>query len=269
MILKFVLWALSLCVLNAKTFKNPIVSAGADPWVIRHGGFYYYCRSGGGGIEVLKARKLQDIGHGERKVVFVPPVNKPYSKEIWAPELHHIHGKWYIYFAADDGNNANHRMYVLESSSPQGRYVLRGKIAARTDRWAIDGTVLHLKAGLFFVWSGWEGLRNYRQDLYIAKMSNPWTIVGERVLISRPTRQWERRAHPHVPGGINEGPQAFVSRGGVYIIYSASGSWSDDYCLGWIKCTNPAAVMDPKCWHKHGPVSVSYTHLTLPTNREV
>jgi GH43 family beta-xylosidase len=38
-----------------------------------------------------------------------------YSKELWAPELHFIKGKWYMYFAADDGNNNNHRIYVLEN----------------------------------------------------------------------------------------------------------------------------------------------------------
>lgn len=239
---------------GAGTFTNPIVAGGADPWVIRFEGFYYYCRSAGGGIEVLKAKKLQDIGKGEKKLVYVPPVNKPYSKEIWAPELHHVQGKWYIYFAADDGNNANHRMYVIESATPQGKYVFKGKIAPKTDKWAIDGTVLQLQNGLYFIWSGWEGDRNYRQDLYIAKMSNPWTITGDRVRISVPDHAWEKRSHPHVPGGINEGPQVFLSQGKIYITYSASGSWSDDYCLGWIVCDKPNSVMDPRCWKKAGPV---------------
>lgn len=237
------------------TFQNPIIKSGADPWVIQHNGFYYYCFSGDGGIGVTKSKKLQDIGNGERKIVWKPPPNTPYSHEIWAPELHLIHGKWYIYFAADDGNNDHHRMYVLESDAPHGNYVFKGKLAAHTDKWAIDGTVLQTKnGGLFFIWSGWEGDKNYRQDLYIAKMSNPWTITGERAAISIPNEAWEKRSLPYVPGGINEGPEVILHNNKIFIVYSASGSWSDEYCLGYIVCDNENEVMNPKCWKKNGPV---------------
>ena len=38
---------------------------------------------------------------------------------VWAPELHYINGAFYIYVAmtTPDGNNANHRMYVLKGRS--------------------------------------------------------------------------------------------------------------------------------------------------------
>ena len=51
--------------------------------------------------------------------------------------------------AADNGDNATHRMYVLEGTSqdPQQPFVLKGKIAAPSDRWAIDGTVLEMPDG--------------------------------------------------------------------------------------------------------------------------
>lgn len=80
LILSFIIF-----VTNAGTFTNPIVEFGPDPWVIQHGG-YYYSRSVGV-IEVFKSKKLQDIGWGEGKVVFAPPVNTSYSEEMWAPEL--------------------------------------------------------------------------------------------------------------------------------------------------------------------------------------
>ena len=51
---------------------------------------------------------------------------------MWAPELHHLDGKWYVYFTASSGNWIDHRMYVLEatSSDAQGAYNFRGKVAA-------------------------------------------------------------------------------------------------------------------------------------------
>ncbi|MDQ3130458.1 MAG: glycoside hydrolase family 43 protein, partial [Acidobacteriota bacterium] len=103
------------------------------------------------------------------------------------------------------------------------------KIAAPTDRWAIDGTVLTLDNNTkYFMWSGWEGFENIRQNLYIAPMSNAWSISGERVCISTPEYRWEKVGAPYV----NEAPQILKNDRQIYIIYSASGSWTDDYCLG-------------------------------------
>lgn len=44
---------------------------------------------------------------------------------LWAPELHAIHGNLYIYFAMDEGHNDYHRMYVIkayDSSDPMGEW---------------------------------------------------------------------------------------------------------------------------------------------------
>uniref|UniRef100_A0AC35EZZ3 Uncharacterized protein n=1 Tax=Panagrolaimus sp. PS1159 TaxID=55785 RepID=A0AC35EZZ3_9BILA len=40
-----------------------------------------------------------------------------YSKEVWAPKIHFIDNKFYIYFAADNGTNDFHRIYCLENPS--------------------------------------------------------------------------------------------------------------------------------------------------------
>ncbi len=143
-------------------------------------------------------------------------------------------------------------MYVLESQGPdpQGTYVFRGKINDPTDKWAIDGTVLDLAdRGLFFLWSGWEGDTNIRQDIYIAPMSDPATISGPRVKISSPTEPWETVGNPHV----NEGPQILRMGETIHVVYSASGSWTADYCLGLLTCTD-RQVMRPESWKKRGPV---------------
>jgi len=238
------------------TFTNPIVSHGADPWVIQWNSKYYYCHaipnagwtSGlGEGIWINAATNLEDIGKGTEKCVWAPEPGTSHSHEIWAPELHFLRGKWYIYVAADNGDNNTHRMYVLEGTSldPQQPFVLKGKIAAPSDRWAIDGTVLEMPDGkLYFIWSGWPGTENVAQNLYIAPMSNPWTISGKRVCISRPKYPWEKNGMP-----INEGPETLWHGKRVFIIYSASGFWTDDYCLGEL-AWNGGNVLDPKSWVK-------------------
>ncbi|MGG2200036.1 family 43 glycosylhydrolase [Paenibacillus validus] len=240
------------------TFVNPIVpvsggAGAADPSIVFKDGFYYYVKSDSdSSLQVAKARRLQDIGTAPRVTVYTPPAGEPYSKELWAPELQYVKGKWYIYFAADDGNNANHRMYVLEGNSqdPQGTYTLKGKIADASDKWAIDGTVLEKDDGsMYFIWSGWEGDVNEKQNIYIAPMSDPWTISGSRVQLSTPDQPWERIGTPY----INEGPEILKKDGKLFIVYSASGSWTDEYKLGLL--TNlDGDVLNPASWTKSGPV---------------
>jgi GH43 family beta-xylosidase len=236
---------------------NPIKPRGQDPSVVYKDGFYYLVQSENGDKElyVYKAPTLSGIASGTRVRVWAAPASGPECCELWAPELQFLQGKWYIYYAADDGNNANHRMYALESagSDPQGSYVSRGKVAAPTDRWAIDGTVLENNGALYFLWSGWAGTVNTQQNLYIAPMSNPWTISGERVLISEPTAAWERRGGDGVNlPYINEGPQPLVRNGKVFVVFSASGSWSDDYCLGTLTASASANLLLRSSWTKSG-----------------
>jgi GH43 family beta-xylosidase len=231
-----------------RTFTNPVVARGQDPWVIRWQTHYYFCESRPGGVWVNRAARLEDIGADHWKCVWHAPARTAWSKQIWAPELHFLQGRWFIYFAADDGNNANHRMYVLEGASadPQAPFHFKGKIAAPDDRWAIDGTVLEMPGGkLYFIWAGWPGTNDGVQNLYIAPMGNPWSISGKRVCISRPDHSWEQRDYPHV----DEGPETLWHDGKLFIIYSASAFWDDNYCLGQLTWTG-GDVLNPQSWVK-------------------
>lgn len=236
-----------------KMFYNPI-GDGQDPWVITAGNNFWYCGSGRGGIYLAVSDSLHSILKTEKKMVYMPPAGTMFSKELWAPELHYLMGRWYIYFAADDGRNENHRMYVLEGgANPEnpldGEYKMKGKVAAGEDKWAIDGTAFMFKDELYFIWSGWPGDVNETQCLYISKMENPYTLENERYVISCPEENWETIGNPTV----NEGPQVLVRENTVHIVYSASGSWTDDYCLGLLTCTNEQ-VLDADSWTKSGPV---------------
>ena len=233
---------LALCALpglapvRAASFVNPIVAASAgtgsaDPSVVLHRGYYYYCRAiGNDAIGVARARRLQDIGAAPMIAVYRPPQASRHSRELWAPELQRIRGRWYIYFAASDGVNANHRMYALQASGddPQGAYAFKGRVAAPPDTWAIDGVALQWGRKLYFVWSGWPSSQgDFPQVLYIAAMRNPWTIAGSRHPIAAPDLPWERAGAP-----LLEAPQPLRGRGRWHIAYSAGASWGDDSALG-------------------------------------
>jgi GH43 family beta-xylosidase len=239
-------------------FTNPLFQSGPDPWIIWGDNKYYYCGSSGTGIALRSGKNLDDLKSSSQKIIWKAPEGTMWSKEVWAPEMHFINNKWYIYFAADDGQNRNHRMYIIEnqSSDPlEGEWTFKGKVADNSDKWAIDGSVFEFRGKLYMIWSGWEGDVNGQQNIYLAEMENPWTVSSQRVLISSPGYDWERVGDlnnsndvPHV--NVNEGPVALVHKGKLFILYSASGCWTDSYCLGMITYTGGNDLLDPSAWKK-------------------
>ncbi len=234
---------------DLSTFTNPLMT-GADPWVAQKDGTYYCTHTTGSGIVVYPVKKLSELGKASPVTLWKPPSGTAYSSNLWAPELHEINGKWYTYFAADNGNDANHRMYVLENTSDsplRGNWVFKGKVADPTNEWAIDGTILEYNGLIYMLWSG----KNSSQNIYIAKLSNPWTIEGQRVMISTPVYSWEKYGGP-----INEGPEILKNPdGAVFLIYSGSGFWVDNYCLGMLRLKDGGDPMVASDWIK-SPVPV-------------
>jgi GH43 family beta-xylosidase len=248
-----------------ETFSNPL-GDGADPWVVQWNGMYYLVRSTGSAVWIDRAASLENIHNStpesDSAKVWTAPTGTSYSQQVWAPELHFFNGKWYIYVAASDGNNSAHRMHVLErnSADPFGAFVYKGKIAAATDRWAIDGTAFEWQGAMYFVWSGWPGTTNVQQNLYIAQMDTPWSIAGDRVLLSSPTYSWEKYGLP-----INEGPEALVDDGTLNIIYSASGYWTNQYALGRLTYNGTGSILDPTSWTKASQPVFQATSLVTGT----
>ncbi len=239
---------------ESDTFSNPLLSTGPDPWVVWWKGFYYYSNSTGTNLTLRKTADLSDLSHAEKKVVWTPESGHPWSKELWAPELHRWGNKWYIYFAADKGDNASHRIYVLENDNDdptEGTWRFKGKVGDSTDKWAIDATIFETRGQHYLLWSGWQGDADGEQDIFIAHLLNPWTIDSPRTLISKPTYPWE--THGDLPGrhvSVNEGPEALLHDGKIFIVFSASGCWTDFYTLGALQANAGANLLDAKNWTK-------------------
>lgn len=251
--------AAGLCSANAQasasnTFTNPLLPSGADPWVVTWKGYYYYMSTTGRNLTIWKTRDITDLAHAEKKIVWVPEPGKPWSHDVWAPELHRWGNKWYIYFAADEGINESHRIYVVENSSDDpinGEWTLKGKVTDSTDKWAIDADLFTVHGVHYLLWSGWKGDKNGEQDIFIARMSNPWTIDSQRALISSPRFAWEtvgETKEMHV--NVNEGPEAIVHGGKVFVFFSASGCWTDSYSIGVMAADANSNLLDPASWKK-------------------
>lgn len=236
------------------TFVNPLLETGPDPWVVWWKGFYYYSNSTGSNLTLRKTADISDLRNALTKKVWTPEAGHAWSKELWAPELHRWGSKWYIYFAADAGENASHRIYVVENENDdpiEGTWTLKGQVGDSSNHWAIDATTFEVKGEHYLLWSGWPGDIDGEQDLYIAHMSNPWTIDSPRTLISKPTYAWE--THGDLPGRyvkVNEGPEALMHDGKIFIIFSASGCWTDFYTLGALQADSGSNLLIGDSWRK-------------------
>lgn len=241
-----------------QTFTNPLLPSGADPYSFYKNGYYYYTNTLQDSLVLWKTKNLADLKSAKHKTIWVPPSGTAYSKEIWAPEFHFIKGKWYAYFAADDGNNNHHRTYVLENTSSdpfKGKWVFKGKVAASADKWSIDSDIFFQNRQQYMIWAGWEGDVNGQQNIYIAKMKNPWTISGKRVKISSPQYLWEENGDLHDPNNpphvnVNEGPQYLKHGNKIFIVYSASGCWTDFYALGLLTASAKSNLLNAASWKK-------------------
>ena len=247
----------------ACVFTNP-VDEGADPWIAQRNGFYYLVESEANGIFVYKSADLTRPKQNGVKVWAAPSTGWNRTN-VWAPELHFIEGKWYIYYAAGSAGPPfiHQRAGVLESpgEDPQATYVDRGMMYTGDDlggtgaaKWAIDLTTDTINGQRYAVWSGWVNdatTDRTPQHLYIAKMSNPWTISTNRVKISSPVEDWEIGSELN----LQEGPGFLTHDTHRFIIYSTRESWLPDYRLGQLRLTSPSAdPMVPENWVKTGPV---------------
>ena len=239
--------------LPAGFFVNPIAE-GADPHVVRADGGYLWSQTDGDrGIAIARSDRLTSLG--ERRTVWRAPDQGPYSRQVWAPELHRLDGRWYIYFAASDGNNAEHRAYVLaaDSDDPLGEYTLHGPMetgdTVGDPEWAIDMTVLEHRDRRYAIWSGWPDRRTEVQHLYIAPMSSPTTLGTTRIVLSRPTDyEWERVGVRRE--GLNEAPQVLEHARRTFLLFSCSSALLPSYKLGLLELIGDDPL-EPGAWHKH------------------
>ncbi|MBP2161487.1 GH43 family beta-xylosidase [Asticcacaulis solisilvae] len=247
-----VLGALAVCgpVMGApaQTFTNPLMPSGPDPWVTRDGDTYYYMHTMGNRLVIWKTNDISTLAEAKRKTVWLPPRFGPAAISLWAPELHKIDGKWYLYYTAAEAgfDDDDHRgVFVLENSNADptaGTWVDKGRV--NTARPGIDGTTFEYGGHRYFVYSPYVGPDSV---LSIARMSNPWTLTGGETIIARPDLDWERQ------GGrqILEGPEFLLGPDGqLFMTYSASACWSDDYALGLLSAPAGSNPLDAKAWTK-------------------
>ena len=230
---------------------NPLIPQRADPWVYKHvDGYYYFTASVPeyDRIEVRRATTIQGLSSAAPVVVWNKHASGIMSKHIWAPEIHYIDGNWYIYFAAARMDRPfDHRIYVLETDAAnplEGTWVEKGQIKTNWESFSLDATTFEHNGTRYLVWAQKDPAIRGNSNLYIAAMSNPWTISGTQVEISRPDYDWER-----IGFWVNEGAAVLIRNGRVFITYSASAT-DFNYAMGLLTASDTSDLLDPDSWVK-------------------
>ena len=244
------------------TFVNPVWE-GADPWLVKYNNEYISCLSVHNSIVVSRSKQMTK--RGVSRTIWKAPESGWNHSCVWAPEIHFIRGRWYVYYAAGLSGPpfVHQRTGVLRSKTEDvfSDYEEMGVLYTgdhpedpSTNVWAIDMTILEHKGALYAIWSGWVKQENTdatRQHLYISAMKNPWTMEGKRVLLSSPVESWESGG----PLDLNEGPEMLQHNGRIFVVYSCRESWTPAYRLGMLEMIHPDGnLLDPANWSKKGPV---------------
>lgn len=259
------------CFVNDNPAAQIDFENGGDPFIVEDNGNTYYTFTTGGGIDIRKIAAFDDAAVIEQKTVYWAG-NDGIISQIWAPEIHKIGDRWYIVACAlfdknsteagtmpeadkvEDHDDYYRYGFVLESKTEDifGEYEFKGRLAPDGLN-NIDGTYLQKDGKLYYVCSAYVDVAH--QCIYIAEMENPYTLKTDEngkdnaVMLSRPQYKWEKNGWY-----VNEGPAVLYKDNNIYIVYSASGYSSGEYCLGILTLLGDN-VMSKYSWAK-SPVKV-------------
>lgn len=235
--------------------EQPLLLQRADPWVYKHeDGFYYFTASVPeyDRIEVRRASTIAGLADAEPVMAWRKRPAGMMSANIWAPEIHYIDGKWYIYFAAARTTETNdglfdHRMFVLENTAAnplEGQWTEKGQIKTMWESFALDATTFEHRDTRYLVWAQKDPDIQGNSNLYIAPLANPWTLAADGVMLTKPEYDWET-----IGFLVNEGPAVIKRDGRLFISYSGSAT-NHHYCMGLLEASEDANPMDPASWTK-------------------
>ncbi|KAL4930252.1 glycoside hydrolase family 43 protein [Aspergillus undulatus] len=223
----------------SSAWTNPIRNpGGSDPFIAYSGGYYYLLTTEWDNVQISRSTTIEGLKTASSKVIYSDTTSSRCCN-IWAPEVHYLGGRWYVYFTAGNGDNLDgQRLHVLAGgSTPWDTYTYAGQL---TTEWSIDASVLRFNSwGNFLMYSCFHDVTY--QSICLQQLNSDYTsLSGSIYVISQPTLPFETHGTP-----VNEGPVALYFNGVTYIIYSASYCWTPYYCLGkltWDGVTDPRSA---------------------------
>ena len=238
-------------------YNEPWIMQRADPYIYKHeSGMYYFTASVPAYDKIIlrESDTLEGLADATEHEIWHKHDTGIMGNHIWAPELHYLNQKWYIYFAAGEAENIwNIRPYVLECQGDDpinDEWVERGKMQRADDdifsfeAFSLDATIFENKGKYYYVWAEKVSVGPQISNLYIAEMESGYKLKTVQVLLTTPDYDWERHGF-----WVNEGPAVIKHDGKLFLTYSASDT-GVNYCMGMLTADENSDVLDPLSWKK-------------------
>ena len=243
---------------EAKLTSYPVLNGRADPDIFRYKGKYYFIATGETQNQSQVCIREADTPLGlftAQDHELIPNVQKP----RWAPELHEIGGKLYIFLAIGDswkqvqscimelkeGGNPT----VKEDWKEAVRVTKKDGSALYSDGITLDMTYFEVNGTHYISWAQREISNiNGTSDLWIATIdpSNPYRLTSDPVCITRCQYGWDRMG-----ATVDEGPYVLCKDGKVYMTFSG-GSVSNYYVVGLLTASEGDDLLNPDSWKETG-----------------
>ena len=243
-------------------FEFPMAWSKADPAVCRWQGKYYFISTndldGNHTLFIREADSLPGLVTAQQICILDTTMYPHLGSLLWAPEMHIINGKLYIFHAGTPGPFGQEQSHVM-ALKPGGNPVKASDWEMPRRVLKKDGTMLYDKGITLDMTVFWSAGRLYaswsqRQFdpvdlgawLYIAELdpNEPWRLLSDPQVLATPEYGWENN-HTFVV----EGPFALYHGGRILLTYS--GALVDStYAVGMLSMADGVDPLDPASWTK-------------------
>lgn len=243
------------------TTRDPLVEQRADPFITPPVDSMYYLTGSVpeyDRVVIRGASTIDGLAAARERTIWRRPAAGPMGGYIWAPELHRVGDRWYVYFAAGDADDPFRiRTYVLESAGDDPRstgWAPPRRVVTGWDSFTLDATTFEHRGRRYLLWAQSEPGIATNSNLYLAEMASPLALVPPFVRIAVPTLPWEVQGFR-----VNEGPAVLIRNGRVFVTFSASAT-DARYCMGLLHADENANLLDARSWTKEpNPVFATNT----------
>ena len=243
-------------------YSNPFIEERADPYIFKGPDNYYYFTAsypafgsvdnGYDRIVLRRSETVDGLSNETETTIWKAHPEGNMAKHIWAPEIHYIKDKWYVFFAAGDKEQIwNIRPYVLmcDGNDPiNDSWTECGIMKGQKDdtlsftNFSLDMTYFENNGTHYLIWAQIYG----DSSLFMATIDpeKPWQLTSKPVLLTKPEYEWEKVKHR-----VNEGASVLKIKDKVYVFFSASGTGAE-YCMGVIYADKSSNLLDSSSWTK-------------------
>jgi len=253
-------------IVERKEYPNPFIEERADPWILKASdGYYYFTASypqkgysdkeGYSKVTLRRSLTIDGLIDAEEVSIWDAYKSNGIYRNIWAPEIHEINGKLYVYYTGSiDRNNVfgirPHVLECIDRNDPMNpnSWIERGAFKTTDDdkfsfsNFSLDMTYFENNGEHYVIWAQNAPI----SKMYMAKVDpdSPWKLTSKAMELTTPEYSWERQVY-----NVNEGPAVLKKNGKVFVCFSAAGV-GPEYSIGILSADEDSDLMELSSWTK-------------------